>query len=190
MIEIDEIPQTSMDLIRKIIVNQMSLDPQSVNIYDEKWKIPPTDGLFVTVEYRSGKVVANQNLFVSTGGDPVEYQEVNMLEQITVGVFSRDRSSTQRKEEVLMAILSSYAQQLQEKYSFKINRAGPITDLSQLEGAAMLKRYDIDLRVFAWYEKIITPGYIQPPYTLKVIANDPGQGEIIRNITQFETLPT
>lgn len=191
MISLQGIPQTSMDLIRMILVNQFSdIDQSHINIYDEKWKIPPYEDLFMTVEYRSGKCLANRNTFVSTGGDPLEYQDVNMLENIVVGVFSRDRSSTQRKEEVLMGIMSSYAQSLQEKYSFKIARIGNIEDLSALEASAMLKRYDISLMVYAWYEKVITPGYIGPPFTVKVIANDPGNGEMINQFTQFTTQPT
>ncbi len=170
MISIDCVPQTSMDLLRTIIINQMGLKPEVVNIYDEKWKIPPTDELFIVLEYRSGKVIANRNIFVSDGEDPVENQEVNMLEQIVVGIFSRDRSATQRKEEVLMAILSSYAERQQEKYSFKIARVGPIVDLSAVEGVAMLKRYDIDLSVYAWYSKTISPEYIDS-YNLRVTAN-------------------
>lgn len=188
MIELDNIPQTSMDLIRLILVDQLELDKERVNIYDEKWKIPPDDELFIVVEYRGGKCIANRNIFVSTGGDPVEQQEINMLERITVGIFSRNRSSTQRKEEVLMAVLSSFAQGLQEKYSFKIARIGPIDDLSALEATAMLKRYDIELSVYAWYSKTITPGYINA-FTIKVIA-DVGGAEMIENITQELTDPT
>lgn len=190
MIEFDNEPQTSMDLIRLILVNQMNLKPERVNIYDEKWKIPPDDELFISIEYRNGRTLANRNSFISTGSDPIESQDVNMLENIIVGVFSRNRSATQRKEEVLMAMMSSYAQSLQEKYAFKISRAGTIEDLSSLEGSAMLKRYDIDLTVYAWYQKLIVPGYIEPPFTVKVIANDPGAGTMTQSFTQFTTQPS
>jgi len=189
MISLQNIPQTSMDLLRLIIVNQMGLDPEKVNIYDEKWTIPPTEDLYIVLEYRSGKLIANRNTFVSTGGDPIEEQDINVLEQITIGVFSKDRSATQRKEEVFMALLSSYAQNLQEKYSFKISRIGPIVDLSTLEGVAMLKRYDIDISVFAWYEKTINPTYLDS-FTIKVI-DDLGNGkDIIVNIDQTLTNPS
>ncbi len=186
MIELQNVPQTSMDLLRLIIINQMGLAKDRVNIYDEKWKIPPDDDLFIVLEYRSGKCIANRNTFI--GEDETEVQDVNMLEHITVGVFSRNRTATQRKEEVLMAILSSYAQGLQEKYAFKIARAGSIEDLSALEGTAMLKRYDIDLTVFAWYTKTISPDYFSS-YRLQVIVDTNGS-EITRNIDQFLVEPT
>lgn len=190
MITIDNTPQTSMDLIRMILINQMGLAQDHVNIYDEKWVIPSYDDLFIVVEYRNGKVISNRNRFKSNGGEtPIETQNIAMLESIVVGVFSRDRSATQRKEEVLMAIMSSYSQLLQESYAFKIAPNAPIEDLSTLEATAMLKRYDVTLAVYAWYEKIINPGYIQPPFSLKVIANDAGNGEIISNVSQFLTPP-
>jgi hypothetical protein len=190
MISLNNIPQTSLDLIRLILINQIDIAPERVNIYDEKWVQPPNDDLFITLEFRNSRCLANRNTLITAGGTTVESQDVNMLENVTVGVFSKNRSAAQKKEEVLMAIGSSYAQQLMEKYAFKISRIGTIEDLSALEGSAMLKRYDVNLTVYAWYQKVITPGYIAPPYTIKVIANDPGNGEMIQNITQFTTQPT
>lgn len=189
MIKSNGIPQNSLDLLRLILINQMSLEPDRVNIYDEKWKIPAFEDLFITLEYRNARCISNRNTYVSTGGDPVEEQDVNMLENITVGVFSRDRSATQRKEEVLMAIMSMYAQSLQEAYAFKIARVGSIDDLSSLEGSAMLKRYDINLTVFTWYQKIISAKYISPPFLVRITANDPGIGKITNQFTQLLTQP-
>ncbi len=181
---------TSLDLIRKIIVNQMDMPEERVNIYDEKWKIPTDEELFITIEYRNSTCIANNNYFKNEEGyeTPLEYQEVNMLEKIVVGVFSRDQSAIQRKEEVLMAIMSSYSQFIQEQYSFKIARAAHPQDLSALEGVAMLKRYDIELSVYTWYQKIVKPQWIVPPYTIKVVANA-GSGNIERDVTQITQLP-
>lgn len=191
MISLDGVPQTSMDLIRIILIDQMCMKPERVNIYDEKWIIPPHENLFITIEYRNGKTIGNNNYFVNSAdsGAPVECQVVNMLENIVVGVFSRNREATLRKEEVLMSIMSSYSEYIQESYGFKIARAGQIEDLSALEGTAMLKRYDIELNVYAWYKRLLIPGYIAPPFTLQVTVNDSGNGEIQRDITQFLTPP-
>ncbi len=189
MISIDGVPQTTLDLLRTILINQMPMREDRVNIYDEKWKIPPDEEMFITLEYRNSKAISNRNTFVS-GSTPSEVQDVNMLENITIGIFSRNRSAMQRKEEVLMAVMSSYAQSLQEAYAFKVSRIGSIEDLSALEATAMLKRYDVNLTVYAWYQKVVTPGYIAPPFSVKVIANDPGNGEMINQFTQFTTQPT
>ena len=189
MNEIADIPQTAMDLIRLILIDQMKMQQDRVNIYDNKWKIPTYDDMFITVEYRNGKTIANRNIFDGTQDPTVEYQELNMLESIVVGVFSRNNEAMYRKEEVLMSIRSQFSQFMQEKYAFKIARAGNIQDLSAVEGAAMLKRYDIELSVYAWYERVVTVGSIVPPFAIQVIANDPGNGEIIRNIKDVSKLP-
>ena len=167
----------------------MGIKQDHIAIYDNKWQLPPYEEMFITVEYRNSKTIANRNIFDGSCTPPVEYQELNMLEDIVVGVFSRNDEAQYRKEEVLMAIRSQYAQLMQEQYSFKIARAGNIQDLSVLEGAAMLKRYDIELMVYAWYEKKVTPGYMTPPLALKVIANDRGNGEIIRNVPDISKFP-
>lgn len=189
MMTLNNLPATSMDLIRLILINQMNMKPERVNIYDEKWIIPNHDELEITIEYRNGKMIANRNIFDASSGSPVEWQELNMLESIVVGVFSRNLEAQLRKEEVLMAVKSQYAQYLQEQYAFKIARAGQIQDLSVLEGPAMLKRYDIELSVYAWYERTLTVGAMIPPCNIKVIANDRGNGEIIELITASSQQP-
>ena len=189
MITLNNAPATTMDLIRLILINQIDIRPEYVNIYDEKWTIPPIDNMFITIEYRNARTIANRNIFDASVTPPIEWQELNMLENIVVGVFSRNLDAQLYKEQVLMAVRSQYAQYLQEQYAFKIARAGNIQDLSELEGAAMLKRYDIELSVYTWYERTITVGALIPPFSIKVIANDTGAGEIIETITQTLITP-
>lgn len=191
MVSIDGVPQTSMDLIRIILVNQMNMDPQFVNIYDNKWVVPNIEDMFITVEYRNGKTIANNSVFVndSPTSTPTECQVVNMFEKIVVGVFSRNQEAQLRKEEVLMSIRSQYAQLMQETWAIRIAQNADIEDLSALEGTAMLKRYDIELNVWAWYVRKITPGYLNPPMSLLVKANDQGAGLLEAQVTASSQLP-
>lgn len=194
MITLNGSQTVTMDLIRLIILNQLPnkiLRPSRCNIYDEKWIMPADEDLFVTIEYRGAKCIANRNTFVNTSptGTPQEVQDVNMLEDITVGIFSRDRSATLQKEQILMAIMSSFSEYVQNCASFKIARNVDIQDLSALEGSAMLKRYDIDLKVFTWYENIITPPYLTPPFNIFVEADDAANKTLKANITQLSQLP-
>ena len=192
MVEIEGVPQTSMDLIRLIIINQMKMQQDRVNIYDNKWIMPDHDEMFITIEYRNGKAIGNNRQFCndSATSTPYEIQTVNMFEKIVVGVFSRNNEAQYRKEEVLMAIKSSYAQLFYETFAFKVGANGQIEDLSALEGAAMLKRYDIELNVWAWYQKKIVPGYLVPPMTIMVTANDQGSGILTAEVTASSQLPS
>lgn len=195
MITLNNQQQTTMDLIRLILLNQMLVNGNAmrqdrINIYDEKWIIPSYDDLFIVIEYRSGKCIGNRNTFVSVGTSQQEFQDVNMLEKIVVGIFSRNREATLYKEQVLMAIMSSYSEYVQNCAAFKICRIGDIEDLSALEASAMLKRYDIELTCYSWYEKIVVPPYLTPPFNIFVEADDAGNKTLKANITQLSQLPT
>lgn len=128
----------------KIIQTQMALTPDQVWIYDQKRIIPPTTNLWVVVRFLTGKPYCNRSEMI----DGIEYQSVNMNSGITVDIFSRDDSALARKEEILMAFGSIFAQRRQELYAFKIARI-PIafTDLSLVEGAAINYRFSLTLQV-------------------------------------------
>jgi hypothetical protein len=191
MIEIDQQPQTSMDLLRIILLAEMGIQDDHLSIYDQKWVIPPFEDMFIVLEYRNGIPIGNNNYFDTSCADgiPREVQLVNKLEKIVVGVFSRNDEAMYRKDEVAMALMSQYSQLIQEGYSFKIARVMPDEDLSFLEGTAMLKRYDIEVSVYAWYKKIKNANYIMPPFNIQVTAQDAGSGNIQTQVTPLKALP-
>jgi hypothetical protein len=147
--------QTTLDFIQDILVKEMELPQDRVLIYDDRTKLPTDDGIFITIEYKgSPKVLSNRNIPQSSSSDLSEVQVVNTQEIIAIDIFSRNFDALKRKEEVLMAINSQYAQQSQEKNGFKIFRIpSGFEDLSELEGSAMIKRYEASIVVFAWYTK-------------------------------------
>lgn len=132
----------------KIIQTQMGLDNSTsgaqVWIYDQKRNIPEKMQLWVVVRFLTGKPFGNKSEFING----VEHQSINMNSVFMIDIFSRDDSALARKEEILMAMKSIYAQRLQELYAFKIAKL-PISfnDLSQLEGAAIPYRFSINLQV-------------------------------------------
>ena len=146
----DGTQQLTLDLIRGILVKELGINDDRVNIYNQKFKIPPDDQIFIEVGYKgSPKTISSRNIVKDVAGNFTEYQEIAMMEHIYVGMFSSGLDAIRRKEEMLMAINSVYAQQIQEANSFKIARLSAIDDLSALEGAAMLYRFEISLVVFA-----------------------------------------
>ena len=145
------VDKTSLDLIRSILVKEMALDPEHVMIYDENFKIPSYRDMFIAVEYKSATVLSVRSKYNDLTDK--EEQDINMKEEITLSIMSRDSSAFSRKEECLLALSSMYSQQLMEANSFKIFPQQNITDLSQVEGAAIIKRFDINLVAFTWYNK-------------------------------------
>lgn len=142
-----------IEILRDIIVNQMALDGERVMFYNQKWDIPPDDGLFVEIEFRYAKPYSNRNQLQDIQGVTTEVADVNMQEHYTVRLFSKNLDALRRKEEVLMALASIYSQNQQEKNSFRIAPIMNIQDVSEVEASARLYRFDIDVVVLAWYTK-------------------------------------
>ena len=155
MLRADE-SKAPIEVIRDIIVHVLDLDDDRAAIYNQKWNIPDDDDLFVFVEYKFGNPLGN-NLKYANESDVFQTEaRIVIAEHITIGVYSRGLDAMKRKEEVLAAINSDYARQMMEQYSFKVmGRNAPIKDLSYVEGAARIFRFDIDLVLLSKY-KIVT----------------------------------
>jgi len=179
----------SIDYIRNIIIEEMELEEDRVYIYNQKFTIPKDDELFIVLEYNGApKVISNRNYMDMTEEPPVEVNDLNMQERIVVGVFSKNESALQRKEEVLMAIHSIYSQNVQEQYSFRIFRSSVIEDLSFLEASALLYRFDIPLIVNAWYKKTKEKTYYEV-FQTQVTVND-GQPDMKSEVFDPREDPT
>jgi hypothetical protein len=129
-----------------IIQNQLGLTSDRVYIWDQKIMQPTSSGLYVAVSVLSCKVFGNTNSHVSVSGGINSGQSVNVLAQLQVDIISRDSSARTRKEEVVMALASDYAETQQEANSFFIGKLPPgasFTNLSVPDGAAIPYRFAI-----------------------------------------------
>lgn len=162
----------TIDLIRTIIVEELALDEKVVNIYNQKFRIPTTDSLFVYIEYKGAKILSSRNVMVDNAlTDLQEEQNLNTLEEITIGLFSKNLDALRMKERAVMALYSVFAQQLQEANSFSIFPHPVLTPLSALEAAAQLYRFDIDIKVLAWYKNTKAADFYDK-YSVAVRVND------------------
>lgn len=180
---------TSLDLLREIVKQEMSLKEDRIFIYGQPFIIPSDRNLFVNIEYKYSKIYSNRNLTPVNNGNITEEQNLNTQEFLTIQLFSRSFEALRRKEEAVMALKSIYAQQLQEKYSFRLSWNPQILDLSSLEASAMLYRFDVPVVILTAYQKIKSIEWFDS-YRGQVIANDQGTGEIIEDFTQPLTDPT
>ena len=144
---------TTLDLLRDIVQQEMSLQDAQIWIYGQQLEIPTGTGLYVNIEFKYSKVYSSRDLTPVSDNYIQEEQNLNTQEFLTVQLFSRSFEALRRKEEAAMALKSVYAQQLQEKYAFKLSVNPQILDLSSLEASAMLYRYDIPVVVLTAYQK-------------------------------------
>jgi hypothetical protein len=171
----------TLDLIRLILLNQLCLDPDRIIIYNQKFILPPSKGLQIYIEPKAPPTAISVRTKMEYDAyyDPSEHQDSNWLEEISVGIYSRDLSALRRKEEVAMSLHSVYSQQLQEAQSFKIFRNPRIIPINEIEGAARLYRFDIEFRVQAWYSVVKTIEFFNS-LNVEVRVND-GQPDMVRD---------
>jgi hypothetical protein len=104
---------------------------------------------------------------------PVEVQSSVSVSVIQVDIMSFDGSARSRHEEVAMALVSVYSQQMQEKHQCQISRnPAPFIDTSTLEATAMLKRYTTTVTMTALFSKSKVVEYFDTFQTPEVIPNE------------------
>ena len=155
------------------MIEEMGIDEDKVIIYNQKFVIPPTSGLYIYVERKgSQREISSRNkMIVDALGNANENQDSNWIEDICVGIYSRDLEAEQRKEEAAMALHSIFSQQMQELNSFKIFREVNIIPIGEIEGAARLYRFDLEFKVQAWYSKVKVAQFLNA-WNVEVIVED------------------
>jgi hypothetical protein len=164
---------TTLQMLIKVLAKELDIAQDRIMIFNGEWNIPPYDGLFIMLEPLPAKVISNRNInkYDEEKGEYQEIQDLSVREQITIRIYSKNTEALERKEEVLMAMASVYAQQLQEINSIKIFRIANIENLSALEGGSNLYRFDIPVTIFSWQHKVKTVDYFND-FNVEVKAND------------------
>lgn len=151
-----------ISIVRNIVMNELGLEPERIWVYNADVPLPKDNNLFciLFVNYRRpfSNNVKYEN-FTTTVGDVTteglnEHQTMNVLEDITVSLLSKNDDARQRSYEVQMALGSTYSQQQQENEAIHISRIGRVVDASFLEATSRLNRFDTDIIVLCSYEKI------------------------------------
>lgn len=133
-----------------IIQRVMNLPNGRVYLWDQKINQPTDSDLYIAVSVPRCKPFANVNRPVSNGGGLDQSQFLSMQAQVDIDVISRGVSARDRKEEVLLALNSTYSQQQQEANSFYIAGLSPafgFINLSEVDGAAIPYRYKISVQM-------------------------------------------
>lgn len=145
---------STLDVIKQIIDEQMNMPVGRVFAYNSNVNLPEDSELFIPLYYAERKPIANNSKMVTTAQGVEEYQSINMVEDVIIALISRDTSARDRVQEVFLALNSYYSRNLQAVNKLHISWIGEAYDKSFLEATSMLNRFDIRIRVFRSYEKI------------------------------------
>jgi hypothetical protein len=145
---------SSLDIIKQIIDKEMNMPANRVWAYNQNNDLPTDSNLFIVLHFGKRDVIANNNKYRQTNKGLEEIQSTNVREDIMISLLSKNNDARDRAHEVLMAMRSTYSQQLQEKNHMHISTTGDIYDASFLEGTSRINRFDVKIKVFKSYEKI------------------------------------
>lgn len=164
-----EILQTLVDILR----TEMDLAADQVVIYNQRWIIPNDKRLYVSLNVMGGRPYANNRRFASgfvanpAGGPALavlnEERQVSSADLISLHVQSYGDQARVRRNEVMFALNSTYAEQQMERYGFHV---GPLpssfADASEGLGTAIITKYaltfsvlygEAQVNVIDWYDQ-------------------------------------
>lgn len=149
-------------LFCEVIQKELGLANGRVYLWDQKIMQPTDAGLYVAVAIVSCRPFGNSNEYNGAGAGLLSIQSVNMYAQLQIDIISRDAEARDRKEEVLLALASDYAETQQEANSFLIGKLPPnsqFLNLSSPDGAAIPYRFTIGVSMQYFYTKPKDVGY-------------------------------
>lgn len=140
-----------------IIATDMSLDASRVVVYNQNWKSPQDDNIYIVVSNGTDRIIGNTNRFDDQNNK--EIKKVAVFAGYNIEITSRNTDAKYRKFEVLAAINSDYSEQQQETNQIRIFRTNQILDISFIDGRSALHRYQIPVIINSVqiYEKTIVP---------------------------------
>jgi len=138
-----------------ILQHEMNLADGRVYLWDQKIFQPKDQGLYIAVSAATPRAFGNTNRFNSVTNQTDCY--VSMVCEIMVDAISRGPAARDRKEEIILAMGSNYAEQQMNNNSFYVARlptnGGRFVNLSDVDGAAIPYRYQIRFNMQYAYAK-------------------------------------
>lgn len=133
----------------------------SVITYGQNIKLFNTDKLQITVKTVSSRDYSNRTEYPENPNpvDPdgkdafLEVQDINQSRMMQIDIYSRNNDARERYWEVGAALNSTYCQQQQDLYNFKVGTISDAVNLTGLDGGSDIKRFTISFNVLIHFQK-------------------------------------
>lgn len=165
---------TPLLLFCDILQRELGLANGRVYLWDQKIMQPSDSDLYIAVSVPLCRPFSNVNRPDVDGSDLAQAQVVNMLATVDIDIISRGPAARDRKEEVILALNSVYAQKQQEANSFYVGKIPPhggFRNLSDIDGAAIPYRYKITVLMQYAFFKMRDAPYMDNFETVDVVTN-------------------
>lgn len=152
---------TPIKLFADVIKTFMGLADDQVYLYNQKFKIPPDDRLYIAIKYPEAKPYANNTKYDGSGAGLVAQQTTHFNATIMVDIMSKSTAALERKEEVVLALTSDYSKRQQQLNAFAIARMPQrVVALNELEGDAIPYRFNLSVGLQYAFRKLSNTAYI------------------------------
>ena len=152
--------QKELDLPSNYGINEQNNEIPCVVIKDQNIKLFTTPKLQITIATLQNKIFSNRKEYREEVEIDPETQEttthyfedkyINENRTMQIDVYSRNNEARQRYPEVQACLNSTYADQLQDKYQFRIGIISDAVNLSGLDGGSDINRYTIRFQCITW----------------------------------------
>lgn len=151
---------TPLHLFCDVIQKELGLANGRVVLWDQKFNMPKDQDLVIAVRVVNPKPFGNIVRYDGGGSGLQAQQNVNMLAKLDINVMSRGPAARDRKEEVLLALVSPYSVSQQETNGFAIARlSNSFVDISEVDGAAIPYRFVISVNIQYSFKKAKAADY-------------------------------
>jgi hypothetical protein len=136
------------EVLLNIIRHELDLDDSRIALYGQRYRAPKDNNLYIVVSSKPSKGLSLTNSYSedSVTGDIIETKAYTGFVRFIVEATSVTREAYQRKEEILMSLVSLYGINFQQEHSCKFWRdRNPIIDLTFISGATSLYRFNINI---------------------------------------------
>lgn len=162
-----------LKLICGLIQDFMGLDNKHIYIYNQKWIIPNDKKICVVVGCSNVKPIASCKEYKEENGAFKECFFVNNIAEITINIFSYDMEATNRKDEILMALNSDTAKNLQAQYGFSIGTLQlNFNQNDEKDGTKILNRFVLDFNLIYQSKKEVITSYYNDYNDIFLITNN------------------
>lgn len=156
-----EIEKIFVDLIQTSLglPNDYGEDPNGnvipcVTIKSQNLKLFNTTKLQITVSTLQNQIFSNRKEYrEEVVNDVTKYYEdiyINENRTMQIDIYSRNNDARTRFPEVQACLNSTYAEQLQDKYQFRIGVISNAVNLSGLDGGSDINRFTIRFQCLTW----------------------------------------
>lgn len=165
-----EVEKIFVDLIQKSLnlPDNYGTDSQGneipcVMIKSQNIKLFNTPNIQITVSTLQNRIFSDRTEYrEEIIEDETHYFEdvyINENRTMQIDIYSRNNDARQRYPEVQACLGNTYAEQLQDKYQFRIGKISDAVNLSGLDGGSDINRFTIRFNCLTWNKYTKEVGY-------------------------------